>query len=111
MINKKEKNKNTNGRRILLLSILCLFVFCLVAQVQPKRNTAQPARSKVYLLHSDVLKKNKKNPDAQIVTTSWNEIDGAEILSVMEKRETLEFELNKLKEEAEICPECGHKKP
>lgn len=67
MINKKEKNKNTNGRRILLLSILCLFVFCLVAQVQPKRNTAQPAKSKVYLLHSDVLKKNKNNPDAQIL--------------------------------------------
>lgn len=67
MINKKEKYKNTNGRRILLLSILCLFVFCLVAQVQPKRNTAQPAKSKVYLLHSDVLKKNKNNPDAQIL--------------------------------------------
>ena len=67
MINKKEKYKNTNGRRILLLSILCLFVFRLVAQVQPKRNTAQPAKSKVYLLHSDVLKKNKNNPDAQIL--------------------------------------------
>lgn len=67
MINKKKKYRNTNGRRILLLSILCLFVFCLVAQVQPKRNTAQSAKSKVYLLHSDVLKKNKNNPDAQIL--------------------------------------------
>lgn len=66
MINKKI-HKNTNGRRILLLSILCLFGFCLVAQVRPKRNAAQPAKSKVYLLHSDVLKKSKDNPDAQIL--------------------------------------------
>ena len=58
-----------NGRRILLFSILCLFGFCLVAQVQPRRNGGQPAKSKVYLLHADVLKKSKKNPDpnAQIL--------------------------------------------
>ena len=58
-----------NGRRVLLLSILCLFGFCLVAQVQPRRNATQPAKSKVYLLHADVLKKNKDNPDpnAQIL--------------------------------------------
>lgn len=67
MINKKKNHKNTNGRRILLLSVLCLFGFCLVAQVQPRRNAAQPAKSKVYLLHSDVLKKNKDNPNAQIL--------------------------------------------
>lgn len=69
MINKKKNHKNTNGRRVLLLSILCLFGFCLVAQVQPRRNTAQPAKSKVYLLHSDVLKRSKDNPDptAQIL--------------------------------------------
>ena len=58
-----------NGRRVLLLSILCLFGFCLVAQVQPRRNATQPAKSKVYLLHADVLKKSKDNPDpnAQIL--------------------------------------------
>ena len=67
MINKKKNHKNTNGRRILLLSVLCLFGFCLVAQVQPRRNAAQPAKSKVYLLHSDVLKKSKDNPNAQIL--------------------------------------------
>ena len=67
MINKKKNHKNTNGRRILLLSILCLFGFCLVAQVRPQRNAAQPAKSKVYLLHSDVLKKSKDNSDAQIL--------------------------------------------
>jgi lipopolysaccharide export system protein LptA len=67
MINKKKNHKNTNGRRILLLSILCLFGFCLVAQVRPQKNAAQPAKSKVYLLHSDVLKKSKDNSDAQIL--------------------------------------------
>ena len=67
MINKKNIHKNTNGRRVLLLSILCLFGFCLVAQVRPRRNVAQPAKSKVYLLHSDVLKKSKDNPNAQIL--------------------------------------------
>ena len=67
MINKKINQKNTNGRRILLLSVLCLFGFCLVAQVQPRRNEDQPAKSKVYLLHSDVLKKSKDNPNAQIL--------------------------------------------
>ena len=68
MIN-KDNHRNTNGRRVLLLSILCLFGFCLVAQVQPRRNAAQPAKSKVYLLHADVLKKSKDNPDpdAQIL--------------------------------------------
>ena len=68
MIN-KNNHKNTDGRRILLFSILCLFGFCLMAQVQPQKNTAQPAKSKVYLLHSDVLKKSKNhpNPDAQVL--------------------------------------------
>lgn len=69
MINKGKNHKNTDGRRVLLSSILCLFGFCLVAQIQPQRNMAQPAKSKVYLLHSDVLKKSKDNPDpnAQIL--------------------------------------------
>ena len=68
MIN-TDNHKNTNGRRVLLLSILCLFGFCLVAQVQPRRNAVQPAKSKVYLLHADVLKKSRDNPDpdAQIL--------------------------------------------
>lgn len=52
---------------MFLLGILCLSAFCLVAQVNPNRRGPQPARSKVFLLHSDVLKKNKKNPDAQIL--------------------------------------------
>ena len=53
---------------MFLLGILCLSAFCLVAQVRPNRG-GQPAKSKVYLLHSDVLKKSKNNPnpDAQIL--------------------------------------------
>ena len=69
MTDKRKEHRNTNGRRMFLLSILCLFGFCLVAQVNPDKRTAQPAKSKVYLLHTDVLKKSKSNPDpdAQIL--------------------------------------------
>ena len=65
----RKRNMKTDGRRMLLLGILCLIGFCLVAQVQPQRNVGQPVKSKVYLLHSDVLKKSKDNPDpnAQIL--------------------------------------------
>lgn len=65
----KRKNKYSSGRhRILVISVLCLFGFCLLAQVKPKGGQ-QPAKSKVYLLHSDVLKKSPLNPDpdAQIL--------------------------------------------
>lgn len=69
MLGKKNNDNGTNGRRMLFLSILCLFGFCLVAQVQPRRGTVQRAKSRVYLLHSDVLKKSKTHPDpdAQIL--------------------------------------------
>lgn len=65
----KTNHKQSNGRRVLLMGILCFFGFCLVAQDRPTRRTAQPAKSKVYLLHSDILKKSKDNPDpnAQIL--------------------------------------------
>jgi len=63
-----DNDKSKIGRhRMFLLGILCLSVFCIVAQVRPNRSGGQPARSKVYLLHSDVLKKNKLNPEAQIL--------------------------------------------
>ena len=69
MFDKKNHSRITNRRRISMLAILCLFGFCLVAQVNPRKNPAQPAKSKVYLLHADILKKSKKNPDpnAQIL--------------------------------------------
>ena len=67
----KGKNKYSSGRhRILVVSVLCLFGFCLLAQVRPaKKGEQKPAKSKVYLLHSDVLKKSPLNPDpdAQIL--------------------------------------------
>ena len=67
----KRKNKYSSGRhRILVVSVLCLFGFCLLAQVRPaKKGEQKPAKSKVYLLHSDVLKKSLLNPDpdAQIL--------------------------------------------
>lgn len=81
-----------SGHRILVASILCLFGFCLLAQrpVQKtqkkasessavqKKDTAASARksgkkeepkqkSKVYLLHSDVLRKTLDRSDVQVV--------------------------------------------
>ena len=66
MLEKNNDNLKMGRHRMFLLGILCLSAFCLVAQVRPNRGH-QPAKSKVFLLHSDVLKKNKKNPDAQIL--------------------------------------------
>lgn len=65
---KNKMQKYFQGRhRIFLLGILCLFGVCLIAQVKPEDN--KPAnKSKVYLLHADILRFNKEqNPDAQIV--------------------------------------------
>lgn len=47
------------------------------------------------------------NPDAVIVTTAWDNLDGKQILEAMERRDTLDAELKKLSEE-EVCPVCGH---
>ncbi len=38
----------------------------------------------------------EKNPTATIVTTDWNQITGAQILEVMERKNTLEAELERL---------------
>ncbi len=46
------------------------------------------------------------NKDAIIVATPWDKITGEEILSAMEKENTLEAELEKLKDESS-CPVCG----
>ena len=66
-----ERNVNyRNGHRIFIMSILCLFGFGLLAQKPVKRTAAaQPVqKSKVYLLHSDLLRKDQRVPDAQVVT-------------------------------------------
>ena len=67
MCNKKKNHRTTNGRRVLFLGILCLFGFCLAAQVKPNQSGSQGTKSKVYLLHSNVLKKSKGQPDAQVL--------------------------------------------
>ena len=48
------------------------------------------------------------NPTADILTTPWEQLTGAQILEVLEKKNTLEDELKKLTEEASVCPVCGH---
>lgn len=45
------------------------------------------------------------NAEASIITTPWEEIDGKQILSAMEKDNSLERELL---EAEDVCPECGH---
>ncbi len=48
------------------------------------------------------------NQTADILTTPWEQLTGAQILEVLEKKNTLEDELKKLTEEASVCPVCGH---
>ena len=48
----------------------------------------------------------EKNAEAVIVTTPWDVLTGAQILSAMEQTSTLAAELNALTEE-ETCPTCG----
>ena len=90
MSDKRTKYTWIGGHRILVLGILCLFGFCLLAQrpvpkkvtgttaTAPKKDsvakTGKPAKkeepkqkSKVYLLHSDILKKTLDRSDAQVV--------------------------------------------
>ena len=69
MLKSKIRKYFQSRHRIFLLSILCLSGICLLAQVKPAAK--QEKKSKVYLLHSDILRFNKElNPDAQIVEGS-----------------------------------------
>jgi G3E family GTPase len=45
------------------------------------------------------------NDKATIITTPWDDISGAKIMSAMEEPSSFADELLK---EAEVCPECGH---
>ena len=51
----------------------------------------------------------EKNPTAVIITTDWAALTGAQILEAMERRDTLEMEMQRLSadEEEEVCPVCG----
>lgn len=75
MLEKKNRKYIWSGHRVLLLSILCLFGFCLLAQ-QPVLQKEEPQvatqkkkqpKSKVYLIHSDLLRKDARHLDAQVV--------------------------------------------
>jgi len=56
----------------------------------------------------------EKNPDATIVTTPWDQLDGKQILETMERRSTLSDELARMAAEAaehdddDDDDECGH---
>ncbi len=45
------------------------------------------------------------NAKATIITTPWEDIDGKQIVSAMEKEKSL---VEELMEEARVCPVCGH---
>lgn len=50
----------------------------------------------------------EKNPDAEIVTTPWEKLNGGQILSAMEKTNTLKNILESLEDEHDdCCPVCG----
>ncbi len=71
----------------------------------------------IILSHTDGVSEDKlsecislikeRNADAQIITTPRAVLSGKAILSVIEKCDTLEAEIEKLRDE-HICPECGH---
>ncbi|MEE3450389.1 MAG: CobW family GTP-binding protein [Acutalibacteraceae bacterium] len=48
------------------------------------------------------------NPTAQLVTTDWDSLNGNQIVSALENKDSLEDTMRKLREEADVCPVCGH---
>ena len=58
-------------------------------------------------LESALLAVRTLNPTATVVTTDWEVLTGAQLLTAMERRNTLAEELKHLHEE-ESCPVCGH---
>ena len=48
------------------------------------------------------------NPDAVVVTTPWEELSGEKLFEAMNNVSSLQAELEKLQEEEDICPVCGH---
>ena len=51
-------------------------------------------------LNTDIAILREHNPNASLIVTPWSELTGAQILEAMEKRNTLEAELELLKEES-----------
>jgi G3E family GTPase len=50
------------------------------------------------------------NPEALIVTTDWNELSGEQLLSAIEKKDTIDEELKQLEEEEHHHPHGHHHK-
>ena len=51
-------------------------------------------------LNTDIALPREHNPNASLIVTPWSELTGAQILEAMEKRNTLEAELELLREES-----------
>lgn len=49
-----------------------------------------------------------QNPDATLITTPWDELEGAQVLTAMERQDTLKSELQRLAEEAQRSHEHDH---
>lgn len=56
-------------------------------------------------LEAVVAMMKEHNDKATVITTAWDDIDGAQIVAAMEKEKSL---VEELMEEARVCPECGH---
>ena len=59
-------------------------------------------------LSAAIVLLREKNPEATLITTPWEELDGKTILAAMEKRSTLEAALRELEQEAETHEEHDH---
>ncbi len=79
-------------------------------------NQIESARA-IVLSHTDGLDVAKidasvqlireKNATATVITTPWEQLSGAQILSALENANTLEHALHELKDEVYVCPQCG----
>ena len=49
-----------------------------------------------------------KNPNANIIATPLEQLDGADILKSMENRDSMASIIEELNKEEDVCPECGH---
>jgi len=58
-------------------------------------------------LEAAVALLREKNGSAPIVTTPWDQLTGEQLLSTMEKGNTLAADLLAEEEEEEVCPVCG----
>ncbi|MBQ1186405.1 MAG: GTP-binding protein [Clostridia bacterium] len=58
-------------------------------------------------LHTCIHLIREHNESATIVTTDWEELTGEQILSAIQKENTLEHHIHELEEE-DVCEECGH---